>query len=205
MERREDHPKPALFTNLQRKIICYVQKSQDSETKNQPKEEVFGRTSLRTSRQKLRLGPPSPGKTSIWHRDAARTSAKKLRSEKLRTDFLFPKEQDSYRTLADFCPAISRRSGSEKFHEKILHNLHELGDKVRFAARLWELGGAACGSTASLKTTLGHAPSDRIKQRRRGLERLSARMQPLQQQRSVWCEPPNCRSFKGQNDWGQQD
>ena len=31
----------------------------------QPKEEVFGRTSLRTSRQKLRSGLPNPGKTSI--------------------------------------------------------------------------------------------------------------------------------------------
>ena len=36
-----------------------------SETKNQPKEEVFGRTSLRTSGQKLRSGPPNAGKTSI--------------------------------------------------------------------------------------------------------------------------------------------
>ena len=30
-----------------------------------PKTEVFGRTSLRTSGQKLRSGPPNPGKTSI--------------------------------------------------------------------------------------------------------------------------------------------
>ena len=33
-----------------------------SETKNQPKEEVFGRTSLQTSGQKLRSGCPNPGK-----------------------------------------------------------------------------------------------------------------------------------------------
>ena len=39
-----------------------------SGTKIQPKEEVFGRTSLRTSRQKLRSGPPNPGKTSISER-----------------------------------------------------------------------------------------------------------------------------------------
>ena len=31
---------------------------------NQPKEEVFGQTSLRTSRQKLLSGPPNPGKIS---------------------------------------------------------------------------------------------------------------------------------------------
>ena len=37
-------------------------------TKIQPKEEVFGRTSLRTSRQKLRSGPPNPGKTSTSER-----------------------------------------------------------------------------------------------------------------------------------------
>ena len=30
-----------------------------------PKTEVFGRTSLRTSGQKLRSGPPNPGKTSV--------------------------------------------------------------------------------------------------------------------------------------------
>ena len=34
-----------------------------SGTKIQPKEEVFGRTSLRTSGQKLRSGPPNAGKT----------------------------------------------------------------------------------------------------------------------------------------------
>ena len=34
------------------------------ERKNQPKEEVLGRTSLRTSGQKLRSGPPNPGKTT---------------------------------------------------------------------------------------------------------------------------------------------
>ena len=39
-----------------------------SGTKNQPKEEVLGRTSLRTSGQKLRSGPPNPGKTSILAR-----------------------------------------------------------------------------------------------------------------------------------------
>ena len=37
----------------------------ESETKYQPKEEVFGRTSAQTSGQKLRSGPPNPGKTSI--------------------------------------------------------------------------------------------------------------------------------------------
>ena len=42
--------------------------SLSSGTKIQPKEEVLGRTSLRTSRQKLRSGPPKPGKTSISER-----------------------------------------------------------------------------------------------------------------------------------------
>ena len=42
----------------------------DSGTRIQPKEEVFGRISLRTSGQKLRSGPPNPGKTSILERTA---------------------------------------------------------------------------------------------------------------------------------------
>ena len=51
----------------------------------------MGRTSLWTSRQKLRSGPPNPGKTSISERDIpTRTSMKKLRSEKLRADFSVP-------------------------------------------------------------------------------------------------------------------
>ena len=49
----------------------------NSETKNQPKEEVFGRTSLWTSGQKLRSGLPSPGKKASWHGHSARTSTKK--------------------------------------------------------------------------------------------------------------------------------
>ena len=59
----------------------------------QPKEEVFARISLRTSVQKLRSGPPNPGeKQAFWNGHPARTSMKKLRSEKLRADFPFPKE-----------------------------------------------------------------------------------------------------------------
>ena len=43
--------------------------AQDSSgTKNQPKEEVFGRMSLRTSGQKVRSGPPNPGRTSTLTR-----------------------------------------------------------------------------------------------------------------------------------------
>ena len=61
-----------------------------SGTKNQPKEEVLARISLRTSGQKLRSGPPSPGKQAFWDGHPARTSMKKLRSEKLRADFSFP-------------------------------------------------------------------------------------------------------------------
>ena len=64
-----------------RKMLRY------SGTKIQPKEEVLGRISLRTSGQKLRSDPPNPGKTSIF----ARTSMRKLRSEKLRAYFLFPR------------------------------------------------------------------------------------------------------------------
>ena len=62
-----------------------------SGTKNQPKEEVFGRISLRTSGQKLRSEPQIlEKKQAFGHRHPARTSMKKLRSEKLRADFLFP-------------------------------------------------------------------------------------------------------------------
>ena len=39
-----------------------------SGTKIQPKEEVLSRISLQTSGQKLRSGPPNPGKTSIFAR-----------------------------------------------------------------------------------------------------------------------------------------
>ena len=43
--------------------------------------------------KKLRSGPPNPGKKqAVRHGHAARTSTKKLRSEKLRADFSFPKE-----------------------------------------------------------------------------------------------------------------
>ena len=64
-----------------------------SGTKIQPKEEVFGRISLRTSGQKLRSGPPNPGKKQAFGtflEIPARTSMRKLRSEKLRADFPFP-------------------------------------------------------------------------------------------------------------------
>ena len=62
-----------------------------SGTKIQPKEEVFGRISLRTSGQKLRSGPPNAGKKqAFWDGHPAQTSMKKLRSEKLRADFSFP-------------------------------------------------------------------------------------------------------------------
>ena len=61
------------------------------ELKIQPEEQVLGRISLQTSGQKLRSGPPNPGKKqAFWHRHPARTSTKKLRSEKLRADFSFP-------------------------------------------------------------------------------------------------------------------
>ena len=43
-----------------------------SGTKIQPKEEVFGRTSLRTSGQKLRSGPPNPGKNKHFGTDIPR-------------------------------------------------------------------------------------------------------------------------------------
>ena len=66
-------------------LKCLFQKRKIS-----PKTEVFGRTSLRTSGQKLRSGPPNPGKQAFRHGHAARTSTKKLRSEKLRADFSFP-------------------------------------------------------------------------------------------------------------------
>ena len=56
------------FTSLV--IRALFEPPESSGTKIQPKEEVLGRISLRTSGQKLRLGPPNPGKTSI----SARTS-----------------------------------------------------------------------------------------------------------------------------------
>ena len=48
-----------------RKIPKNTKMAHKSGTKIQPKEEVFGRRSLRTSGQKLRSGPPNPGKISI--------------------------------------------------------------------------------------------------------------------------------------------
>ena len=44
----------------------------NSGTKIQPKEEVFGRISLRTSGQKLRSGPPNPGKNKHSRTDIPR-------------------------------------------------------------------------------------------------------------------------------------
>ena len=74
----------AVFKKFVQKNFVCIFRSHTSEAKNQPKEEVFGRTSLRTSGQKLRSGPPNLGKkTSIL----ARTYTQKLRSEKLRADF----------------------------------------------------------------------------------------------------------------------
>ena len=55
--------------------------------KNQTKEEVLGRISVRTSSQKLRSGPPNPGKQALWPGRLVRT---KLRSGKLWADFSFP-------------------------------------------------------------------------------------------------------------------
>ena len=73
-----------------------------------PKTEVFGQTSLRTSGQTLRSGPPNPGKQAFWHGHAARTSTKKLWSEKLRADFSFPTTPKSFRkeTEADLFPRV---------------------------------------------------------------------------------------------------
>ena len=62
-----------------------------SGTKIQPKEEVSGRTSLRTSRQKLRSGPPNPGKPSISERTSHADVHEKISVFfKLRADFSFP-------------------------------------------------------------------------------------------------------------------
>ena len=66
---------------------------ESSGTKIQPKKEVLGRTSLRTSRQKLRSGPQNPGKTTFRNGHPTRTSMKKFRSEKLQADFSFPKSE----------------------------------------------------------------------------------------------------------------
>ena len=52
-------------------------RGEPSGTKIQPKEEVFGRTSLRTSRQKLRSGPPNPGKTKHFGTDMPRGHPRK--------------------------------------------------------------------------------------------------------------------------------
>ena len=56
-----------------------------SGTKYQPKEEVLGLMSLRTSGRKLRSGTPNPGrkKQQFWHSRPAMT---KLRSEELRVE-----------------------------------------------------------------------------------------------------------------------
>ena len=62
-----------------------------SGTKIQPKEEVFGRISLRTSGQKLRSGPPNPGKKSNLERTSrADVHEKTSVLKKLRADFPFP-------------------------------------------------------------------------------------------------------------------
>ena len=68
---------PLLTAVLYRRVlwICFI--LVESETKNQPKEEVLGHRSLRTSSQNLRSGPPNPGKKAFWRRHAARMSTNK--------------------------------------------------------------------------------------------------------------------------------
>ena len=78
---------PKMFSEL---CVLNVDVIHCSETKNQSKEEVFGRTSLRTSGQKLRSGPPNLKTKTFWLAHAARTSTKKTQSEKLGADFPFP-------------------------------------------------------------------------------------------------------------------
>ena len=87
----------------------------DSGKKIQPKEEVFGRISLRTSGQKLRSGPPileTKKKQAFWNGHPARTSMRKLRSEKLRADFPFPIDTQS--TVAKLHLKFSFLSGTKK-------------------------------------------------------------------------------------------
>ena len=97
-------------------------------TKIQPKEEVLGRTSLWMSRQKLRSGSPNPGKKQAFRNGhPARTSIKKLRSEKLRADFSFPilgaEASQIFLFLASlifpsffaFCKEFQRFVGEKKF------------------------------------------------------------------------------------------
>ena len=65
-----------------------------SETKKQPKDRSFRLDVPADIRPKTLVRPSKswiPGKQAFWHGHAARTSTKKLRSEKLRADFLFPK------------------------------------------------------------------------------------------------------------------
>ena len=65
--------------------------------KNQPREEVFGRISLRTSCQKLRSGAPkSLKKQAFWHGHPVRMSTKKLRA-----DLSFPIVRTSLTTTRD--------------------------------------------------------------------------------------------------------
>ena len=74
-------------------VICCCTDPQGQKRKISPKTEVFGRTSLRTSGQKLRSQALQIlEKQAFWHGRAPRTSTtkKKLRSEKLRADFSFP-------------------------------------------------------------------------------------------------------------------
>ena len=59
---------PFQRARLRKKLCVSHLQPRLSGTKNQPKEEVLARISLRTSGQKLRSGPPNPGKTSILGR-----------------------------------------------------------------------------------------------------------------------------------------
>ena len=71
--------------------MCFPLLSCKSGTKIQPKEEVFGRISLRISLQKLRsLALQILEKQAFRNGHPTRTSMKKLQSEKLRADFSFP-------------------------------------------------------------------------------------------------------------------
>ena len=96
-------PKHGLRLVLASKVIFMFSKVILSRNENQPKEEVLGRTSLQTSGQTPRSGPPNPGdKQAFWHGHASQTSPKNFSLKSFwlifcsltkTTDFTSPKDR----------------------------------------------------------------------------------------------------------------
>ena len=84
-EKKDPHPPPSGNSPHSPSL-----NSLQSETKNQPKEEILGRISLRTSGKNFDQAIQILEIEAFWNGHPTRMSLKKLRSDKFWADFSFP-------------------------------------------------------------------------------------------------------------------